>query len=111
MPWWPTHPIHTGSLLGGPMLELQLPARHDWTVQDKTYGKLAIEPCEAGFALTVSIAYRGPLPSAIPGAAPTWVKIENVLHEFSHLPGVMEDTLDIMMNLRNVVFALHVNRP
>ena len=93
------------------MLELQVPTRHDWTVQDKTYGKLSIEPCEAGFALTVGIAYRRALLSAIHGAAPTWVKIENVLHEFSHLPGVMEDTLDIMMNLRKVVFALHVNRP
>ena len=93
------------------MLELQLPTRHDWTVQDKTYGKLSIEPFEAGFALTVGIAYRRALLSAIHGAAPTWVKIENVLHEFSHLPGVMEDTLDIMMNLRKVVFTLHVNRP
>src|SRR5882724_3296774 len=93
------------------MLELQVPTRHDWTVQDKTYGKLSIEPCEAGFALTVGIAYRRALLSAIHGAAPTWVKIENVLHEFSHLPGVMEDTLDIMMNLRKVVFTLHVNRP
>ncbi len=93
------------------MLELQLPARHDWAVQDKTYGKLAIEPFEPGFALTVGIAYRRALLSAIHGAAPTWVKIENVLHEFSHLPGVMEDTLDIMMNLRRVVFTLHVNRP
>jgi DNA-directed RNA polymerase subunit alpha len=93
------------------MLELQLPTRHDWTVQDKTYGKLSIEPFEAGFALTVGIAYRRALLSAIHGAAPTWVKIENVLHEFSHLPGVMEDTLDIMMNLRKVTFALHVNRP
>ena len=93
------------------MLELQLPTRHDWTVQDKTYGKLSIEPVEAGFGLTIGIAYRRALLSAIHGAAPTWVKIENVLHEFSHLPGVMEDTLDIMMNLRKVVFALHVNRP
>ena len=93
------------------MLELQLPARHDWAVQDKTYGKLVIEPFESGFALTVGIAYRRALLSAIHGAAPTWVKIESVLHEFSHLPGVMEDTLDIMLNLRRVVFALHVNRP
>ena len=62
-------------------------------------------------ALTVGIAYRRALLSAIHGAAPTWVKIENVLHEFSHLPGVQEDTLDIMMNLRKVVFALNVNRP
>src|SRR5215510_4751668 len=93
------------------MLELQLPARHDWTVQDKMYGKLTIEPFEAGFGLTVGIAYRRALLSAIHGAAPTWVKIENVLHEFSHLPGVMDDTLDIMMNLRKVVFTLHLNRP
>src|SRR6267142_2537891 len=93
------------------MLELQLPARHDWTVQDTTYGKLTIEPFESGFGLTVGIAYRRALLSAIHGAAPTWVKIENVLHEFSHLPGVMDDTLDIMMNLRKVVFALHLNRP
>src|SRR6058998_3825304 len=111
MPWWPVHPDYTGSLLGGPMLELQLPTRHDWTVQDKVYGKLSIEPFEAGFALTVGIAYRRALLSAIHGAAPTWVKIENVLHEFSHLPGVMEDTLDILMNLRKAVFRLHLNRP
>jgi len=93
------------------MLELQLPARHDWAVQEKNYGKLVTEPFEPGLALTVGIAYRRALLSAIPGAAPTWVKIENVLHEFSHMPGVTEDTLDIIMNLRTVVFALHVNRP
>ncbi|HXH84065.1 MAG TPA: DNA-directed RNA polymerase subunit alpha [Candidatus Tectomicrobia bacterium] len=93
------------------MLELSLPARHDWLHSDRTYGKLAIEPFEPGLALTVGIAYRRALLSAIHGAAPTWVKIENVLHEFSHLQGVTEDTLDILMNLRNTIFALHVNRP
>jgi DNA-directed RNA polymerase subunit alpha len=93
------------------MLELELPTRHEWVTQERTYGKLAIEPFEHGFALTVGNAYRRVLLSAIHGAAPIWVKIENVLHEFSHLPGVMEDTLDILMNLRNVVFSLHVNRP
>ena len=93
------------------MLELQLPQRHEWSQAEQVYGKLTIEPFEPSFALTVGIAYRRVLMSAIHGAAPTWVKIENVLHEFSHLPGVMEDTLDIMMNLRKVVFALHVNRP
>src|SRR5438309_1273340 len=93
------------------MVELELPARHDWAVQEKNYGKLVIEPFEPGFALTVGIAYRRALLSAIHGAAPTWVKIENVLHEYLHLPGVTEDTLDIMLNLRKVVFAHHVNRP
>ena len=93
------------------MQELQLPTSHEWTTQDRVHGKLAIGLFEAGFALTVGNAYRRALLSAIHGAAPTWVKIENVLHEFSHLPGVVEDTLDIMMNLRKIVFALHVNRP
>ena len=93
------------------MLELQLPTRHDWIVQERHYGKLTIDGFEPGFALTVGNAYRRVLLSAIHGCAATWVKIENVLHEFSHLPGVLEDTLDIMTNLRKVVFALHVNRP
>jgi DNA-directed RNA polymerase subunit alpha len=93
------------------MQELQLPTSHEWSAQDQVYGTLTVGLFEAGFALTVGNAYRRGLLSAIHGAAPTWVKIENVLHEFSHLPGVVEDTLDIMMNLRKVVFSLHVNRP
>ena len=93
------------------MLDFRLPARHDWVVQEKKYGKLIVEPFEPGFALTVGIAYRRALLSGIHGAAPVWAKIEHVLHEFSHLPGITEDTLDIMMNLRKVVFVLHVNRP
>jgi DNA-directed RNA polymerase subunit alpha len=91
--------------------DLELPTRHDWVVQETNYGKLVMEPFEPGFALTVGIAYRRTLLSGIHGAAPVWAKIEHVLHEFSHLPGVTEDTLDIMMNLRKVVFVLHVNRP
>src|SRR5213593_4203231 len=87
------------------MLDLQLPTRHDWAVHEKSYGKLVMESFEPGFALTVGIAYRRALLSAIHGAAPTWVKIEHVLHQFSHLPGVTEDTLDIMMNLRKVAFV------
>jgi len=93
------------------MLDFRLPARHDWVVQEKNYGKLIVEPFEPGFALTVGIAYRRALLSGIHGAAPVWAKIEHVLHEFSHLPGITEDTLDIMMNLRKVVFVLHVKRP
>src|SRR5690242_3430765 len=93
------------------MQELQLPTRHDWSASENAYGKIVIDTFGPGFALTVGIAYRRALLSAIHGAAPTWVKIENVLHEFSHMPGVTEDTLDIILNLRKVVFALHVNRP
>jgi DNA-directed RNA polymerase subunit alpha len=93
------------------MQQLALPVRHEWLAREKQYGKIAIEPFEPGLALTVGNAYRRVLLSSIPGAAPTWVKIEGVLHEFSHMQGVNEDTLDIIMNLRKLVFALHVNRP
>ncbi len=90
--------------------ELALPVRHQWLVREWAYGKIAIEPFEPGFALTVGNAYRRVLLSSIAGAAPTSVKIEHVLHEFSYLPGVKEATLDIILNLRKVVFTLHVNR-
>ncbi|MBI3625295.1 MAG: DNA-directed RNA polymerase subunit alpha [Candidatus Rokubacteria bacterium] len=93
------------------MLELQLPTRQEWQVRERAVGRLALEPFEAGFALTAGNAFRRVLLSSIHGAAPTWVKIEGVLHEFSFLPGVTEDTLDIILNLRKVIFALHVNRP
>ena len=93
------------------MLDLQLPTRHEWQVREPVYGRLALEPFEPGFALTAGNAFRRVLLSSIHGAAPTWVKIEGVLHEFSFLPGVTEDTLDVILNLRKVVFALHLNRP
>ncbi|MGH7300576.1 MAG: DNA-directed RNA polymerase subunit alpha [Candidatus Rokuibacteriota bacterium] len=93
------------------MQELALPVRHEWLAREGAYGKIAIEPFEPGFALTAGNAYRRVLLSSITGAAPTWVKIEGVLHEFSHLVGLREDTLDIILNLRKLVFTLHVNRP
>ena len=93
------------------MQELLLPVRHEWLARERGYGKIAIEPFEPGFALTTGNAYRRVLLSSIAGSAPTWVKIEGVLHEFSHLVGVREDTLDIILNLRKLVFTLHVNRP
>src|SRR5438309_2589172 len=93
------------------MLEPQLPVRHEWLVRERDHAKLALEPFEPGFALAAGNAYRRVLLSSIHGSAPTWVKIENVLHEFSYLQGVTEDTLDIMLNLRKVVFSLHLNRP
>ncbi len=93
------------------MKELALPVRYDWLVRERAYGKIMIEPFEPGFALTAGNAYRRVLLSSIAGAAPTWVKIESVLHEFSYLPGVREDTLDIILNLLKLVFTVHVNRP
>jgi DNA-directed RNA polymerase subunit alpha len=93
------------------MEQLLVPARHQWLVAENGYGKIAVEPFEPGLGLAVGNAYRRALLSSIHGAAPTWAKIEGVLHEFSHLQGITEDTLDVIMNLRDAVFTLHVNRP
>ncbi|HEV8306059.1 MAG TPA: DNA-directed RNA polymerase subunit alpha [Methylomirabilota bacterium] len=92
------------------MTTLQLPRKHEWQEVQAEHGKFVVEPFELGFALTIGNAFRRVLLSSIEGAAPTWVKIENVLHEFSFLPGMMEDTLDVLNNIRKVVFKLHGER-
>lgn len=92
------------------MTTVQLPRKHEWQELEPHHGRFTVEPFEAGFALTVGNAFRRVLLSSIEGAAPTWVKIENVLHEFSFLPGMVEDTLDVLNNVRKVVFKLHGER-
>jgi DNA-directed RNA polymerase subunit alpha len=89
------------------MQELLLPVRHEWLARERGYGKIAIEPFEPGFALTAGNAYRRVLLSSISGSAPTWVKIEGVLHEFSSLPGVVEDVTDIILNLKQIPIKMH----
>lgn len=92
------------------MTTVQLPRKHEWQDLTAEYGRFVVEPFDPGFALTLGNAFRRVLLSSIEGAAPTWVKIEHVLHEFSFLPGMMEDTLDVLSNLRRVVFKLHGER-
>src|SRR5437762_11113794 len=72
-----------------------------------TYGKFYAQPFERGFGTTVGNALRRVLLSAIEGAAITAVKIEGVLHEFSSLPGVVEDVTDIILNLKQIPLNLH----
>jgi len=73
----------------------------------ETYGKFTAQPFERGFGTTVGNALRRILLSSIEGAAVTAVKIEGVLHEFSSIPGVVEDTTDIILNLKRVPFRVH----
>src|SRR5262249_11557634 len=72
-----------------------------------TYGKFYAQPFERGFGTTVGNALRRVLLSAIEGAAITAVKIEGVLHEFSSLPGVVEDVTDILLNLKQIPIKMH----
>ncbi|MGH7319637.1 MAG: DNA-directed RNA polymerase subunit alpha, partial [Candidatus Rokuibacteriota bacterium] len=92
------------------MTTLQLPRKHEWQELAPAHGTFIVEPFEPGFGLTIGNAFRRVLLSSIEGTAPTWIKIENVLHEFSFLPGMMEDTLDVLNNVRKIVFKLHGER-
>jgi DNA-directed RNA polymerase subunit alpha len=77
----------------------------------EVYGKFACEPLERGFGLTLGNALRRVLLSSLQGAAITSVKIGGVLHEFSTIPGVMEDVADIVLNLKEVRLRLHGEGP
>lgn len=76
-----------------------------------TYGKFIAEPFERGFGITVGNGLRRILLSSIEGSAVTSVKIEGVEHEFSTIPGVVEDTIDIILNIKSLVVKLHSDKP
>ncbi len=75
------------------------------------YGRFACEPFERGFGTTLGNALRRVLLSSLQGAAITSVRIEGVLHEFSTIPGVIEDMSEIVLNLKEVRLRLHGEGP
>src|SRR2546426_1921510 len=75
------------------------------------YGKFSAQPFERGWGTTVGNSLRRALLSSIEGAAITAVKIEGVLHEFSSIPGVVEDATDIILNLKQVPLKLNHDLP
>lgn len=87
----------------------QKPKRLDFEPETltPTYGKFYAQPFERGFGTTIGNALRRVLLSSIEGAAITAVKIEGVLHEFSSLPGVVEDVTDIILNLKQIPIKMH----
>jgi DNA-directed RNA polymerase subunit alpha len=80
------------------------------TLTDK-YGQFSAQPFERGFGTTIGNALRRVLLSSIEGAAITAVKIEGVLHEFSSIPGVVEDATDIILNLKQIPLKMNVEGP
>ena len=73
------------------------------------YGRFFAQPFERGFATTVGNVLRRVLLSSIEGAAITAVRVDGVLHEFSPIPGAMEDTTDLILNLKRVPLRMHVD--
>jgi DNA-directed RNA polymerase subunit alpha len=76
-----------------------------------TYGQFHAQPFERGFGTTVGNALRRVLLSSIEGAAITAVKIDGVLHEFTSIPGVVEDATDLILNLKQVPLKMNVDHP
>ena len=79
------------------------------TLTDR-FGRFHAQPFERGFGTTVGNALRRVLLSSIEGAAVTAVKIDGVLHEFSPIPGVVEDATDIILNLKQIPIRMHVDQ-
>jgi len=73
------------------------------------HAKVVMEPFERGYGHTLGNALRRILLSSIKGYAPTEVRIANVVHEYSSLDGVQEDIVDIILNIKGIVFKLHKN--
>jgi DNA-directed RNA polymerase subunit alpha len=94
------------------MLEFQKPNIEITDVSaDRTYGKFVIEPLERGYATTLGNSLRRIMLSSLPGSAITNIKIDGILHEFTSVEGVSEDVLEIILNLKKVVFKMHETEP
>lgn len=84
------------------MAIIPLPNKIKWEEISPKQAKFIVEPCNAGFGTTLGNALRRVLLSSLSGAAVTKVKIKKVDHEFSTIPGVKEDVMQIILNLKNL---------
>lgn len=78
--------------------------------EDATYGKFLIEPLERGFGTTLGNSLRRILLAFIEGLAPAYIKIEGILHEFTTIPGVYEDVMEMILNLKELTFRSALGR-
>src|SRR6187455_2418108 len=92
------------------MLIAQRPSLSEETVSDNR-SRFTIEPLEPGFGYTLGNSLRRTLLSSIPGAAVTSIRIEDVLHEFTTVPGVKEDVTEIILNLKELVVSSEHDEP
>jgi DNA-directed RNA polymerase subunit alpha len=92
---------------------LELPTRVvlDERTAAPTYGQFVAEPFERGFGVTIGNSLRRILLSSLEGAAIVGVKIEGVLHEFSSIKGVIEDTTDVILNVKQIVVRMEGDEP
>lgn len=92
-------------------ISISLPQRPRYIALGENFGKFEIDGCYPGYGATLGNTLRRVLLSSLDGAAITSIKINNVSHEFSTLPGVLEDIVRIILNLKKVRFRMHENEP
>ncbi|TYQ15124.1 UNVERIFIED_CONTAM: DNA-directed RNA polymerase subunit alpha [Acetivibrio alkalicellulosi] len=94
------------------MIEIEKPRIENViSSEDNMYGKFVIEPLERGYGITLGNSLRRILLSSLPGVAVTSIKIDGVLHEFSTIPGVVEDVTEIILNVKGLSLDLHSEGP
>ncbi len=94
------------------MIEMEKPKVECVEISDdKTYAKFEVEPLERGYGTTLGNSLRRVLLSSLPGSAPTAVKIDGVLHEFSSIDGVKEDVTEIILNIKRLITKVHSDVP
>jgi DNA-directed RNA polymerase subunit alpha len=94
------------------MLEIEKPKIECTELcEDDMYGEFVVEPLERGYGITLGNSLRRVLLSSLPGIAVTSIKIDGVLHEFSTVPGVIEDVTEIILNVKELSVKLHSEGP
>jgi DNA-directed RNA polymerase subunit alpha len=92
-------------------IPFQKPRTLQWEILSDRYGRLVAEPFEKGFAQTVGHSLRRTLLSIIPGAAVTWAKIAGVKDSAARIPGVQEETVDVLLNLKKLAVNVPSGEP
>ncbi|WP_025640192.1 DNA-directed RNA polymerase subunit alpha [Schnuerera ultunensis] len=94
------------------MIEIEKPRIEIVEVsEDNTYGKFVVEPLERGYGTTLGNGLRRVLLSSLPGAAISSIKIQGVLHEFSIVPGVLEDVPEMILNIKGIAAKMYSDEP
>ena len=89
------------------MIEIQKPQISIPETEDERIGTFVVEPLERGYGITIGNALRRVLLSSLPGVAPVCIKIRDVIHEISTIPGVKEDVCEIVLNVKGIIAKLY----
>jgi DNA-directed RNA polymerase subunit alpha len=93
------------------MQKITLSSHPKYTQIEKNIGKIEIDGCYPGYGTTLGNTLRRVLLSSLPGTAATSVKIKGISHEYSTIPGVLEDAIQIILNLKKIRFHSHKDEP